>query len=165
MQVRDAKSFAYARFLLFRLYVRERNQEKKERKTPSLNPSTKEKFETVLHRPCQIDFQPQGDCCCCCCCGCPAGLGKTEMVSNCSSPPIVACGAFCQPWPVCWLTNMDCLKGFVPVAWTCSGAVVLVAVGGRAKGLVPVACAWRGWRPVCCCCCCCCWAKGEVDCG
>ena len=150
------------RFLLFRLYVL--NKRGEDKKTPSLSPHTQTKKRvrqdyTVHARWTQL--QPQGDCCCCGC-GWP-GLGKTEMVSNCSRPPMVACGAFCQPWPVCWLTNIDCLKGFVPVAWTCSGAALLLAVCGRAKGLVPVACACSGWRPVCCCCCCCCWAKGEVD--
>lgn len=102
-----------------------------------------------------FSYQPQGLCCCCCCC---PGLGNTGTVSSCSNPPIVPCAPLCQPCPVAWFTNALWRKGFVlPVAWTCRGEAVLCGACGRAKGFVPVGCAWSGcgWG---------CWPNGG-DCG
>lgn len=112
---------------------------------------------------------PQGDPCPCACpptCPCCPGRGKTPTVSSPSSPPIVPCGAFCQPVPVAWLTKADWRKGLEPVCWGCSpvakpdaevgvgeGKVLLEGVE-RAKGLVPVGWDWRGIGKGCWGCCC-----------
>lgn len=87
-----------------------------------------------------------------CCQGvCDAGRGNTGTVARLSSPPPIGCWLFCQPMPVAWLTNCDCLNGFVvPVGWGARPTLV----AGRpcwgeglarffANGFVPVAMACR----------------------